>query len=59
MYASYHNAADSSSSGNVYTMGLQPFYGKRLHPVLWACTRVACEKIAVSSLLNHHRSYWV
>jgi len=33
----------------VYTMGLQPFYGKGTHPLLWAGSRAAHGKITVSA----------
>jgi hypothetical protein len=33
----------------VYTMGLQPFYGKGPHPLLWAGSRAAHGKITVSA----------
>ena len=33
-------------------MGLQPFYGKGSHPVLWAGSRAARGKITVSGVPN-------
>jgi hypothetical protein len=33
-------------------MGLQPFYGKGPHPLLWAGSQAACGKITVNDLPN-------
>jgi hypothetical protein len=34
----------------VYSTGVQPFHGKRPHPLLWAGSRVARAKITVSGV---------
>jgi hypothetical protein len=34
------------------SMGVQPLYGKGPHPLLWASSRAAREKITVSSIPN-------
>jgi hypothetical protein len=36
----------------IHSMGLQPFYGKGPHPLLWASLQAACGKSATSSIHN-------
>jgi len=39
-----------SSPITVYTLGLQTFWGKRSHPLLWAVSRAARGKITINGV---------